>query len=163
MSEERLLRSLCESESVKENEKNFDNTIEKIKIDFMELRDKFLKPKIKKITKDIHRIKTKNLSTPKIRRIEERLFKLENNLSLKKYYDHDDIEYREIRDAKKLFDLSINEGCYKPIISNEAFNNNYFEYENKKDKYKILSMKEYLNMIKPYLRDIISDHKTLGE
>ena len=59
MSEERLLRSLCESESVKENEKNFDNTIEKIKIDFMELRDKFLKPKIKKITKDIHRIKTK--------------------------------------------------------------------------------------------------------
>ena len=24
-------------------------------------------------------------------------------------------------------------------------------------------MKEYLNMIKPYLRDIITDHKTLGE
>ena len=59
MSEERLLHSLCESESVKENEKNFDNTTENIKIDFIELREKFLTPKIKKIIKDIYRIKTK--------------------------------------------------------------------------------------------------------
>ena len=41
MSEERLLSSLNESESVKENEKNFDDArIEKIKKDFNELRDK---------------------------------------------------------------------------------------------------------------------------
>ena len=26
-----------------------------------------------------------------------------------------------------------------------------------------LSIKEYLNMIRPYLRDIINDHKTQGE
>ena len=28
---------------------------------------------------------------------------------------------------------------------------------------KMLSIKEYLNMIKPYLSDIINDHKTQGE
>ena len=31
------------------------------------------------------------------------------------------------------------------------------------DKDKTLSIKEYLNMIKPYLRNIINDHKTHGE
>ena len=41
MSEERLLSSLNESESVKETEKNFDDArIEKIKKGFNELRDK---------------------------------------------------------------------------------------------------------------------------
>ena len=41
MSEERLLSSLNESESVKETEKNFDDArIEKIKKDFNELRGK---------------------------------------------------------------------------------------------------------------------------
>ena len=40
MSEERLLSSLTESESVKESEKNFDDArIEKIKKDFNKLRD----------------------------------------------------------------------------------------------------------------------------
>ena len=28
---------------------------------------------------------------------------------------------------------------------------------------KMLSIKEYLNIIKPYLSDIINDHKTQGE
>ena len=31
------------------------------------------------------------------------------------------------------------------------------------DKDKTLSIKEYLSMIKPYLRNIINDHKTQGE
>ena len=31
------------------------------------------------------------------------------------------------------------------------------------DKDKTLSIEEYLNMIKPYLRNIINDHKTQGE
>ena len=31
------------------------------------------------------------------------------------------------------------------------------------DKDKTLSIEEYLNMIKPYLRNIINDHKNQGE
>ena len=42
----------------------------------------------------------------------------------------------------------------------KACNGNYIEYESKGDKDKHLSPKEYLNIIRPYLIDIINDHKT---
>ena len=51
------------------------------------------------------------------------------------------------------------EDYYKPIRINSAFNSNYVEYKSKGDKEKILTIKEYLNMIRPYLRDIMNDHK----
>ena len=45
--------------------------------------------------------KQKNLSTLKIKEIGKNLLKLEKNFSkLGKYYDHDNIEYKGIRDAK---------------------------------------------------------------
>ena len=44
-----------------------------------------------------------------------------------------------------------------------AFNGNYIEYESKGDKDKNLSPKEYLNVIKLYLSDMINDHKTQSE
>ena len=59
-----------------------------------------------------------------------------------------------------MFNLSVSEDCYKPIIVNGAFNNNYIKYESKGDKDKILTINEYLDMIRPYLVDIISEHKT---
>ena len=59
--------------------------------------------------------------------------------------------------------MSTNKDYYKPIKTNDAFNSNYIEYESKGDKNKTLSVKEYLNMIRSYLRDIINDHKTQGE
>ena len=39
----------------------------------------------------------------------------------------------------------------------------YIVYESKRDKDKILSIKEYLAMVRPYLSDIINNHKTQGE
>ena len=68
-----------------------------------------------------------------------------------------------IRDVKDLFYLSIDENYYKPIITNGAFNNNYIQHESKGNKDKILTTSEYLDMIRPYLIDIINDHKTQGE
>ena len=59
--------------------------------------------------------------------------------------------------------MSIGEDYYKPIITNGAFNNNYIQYESKENKDKILTLKEYLDMIRPYLSDIINDHKTQDE
>ena len=49
------------------------------------------------------------------------------------------------------------------IRTNSSFNDNYIEYKRNGDKNKTLSIKKYLNMIKPYLRDIIQDNKTQGE
>ena len=59
-----------------------------------------------------------------------------------------------------MFDLSISEDYYKPIIVNSSFNNNYIQYQSKGDK--ILTIEEYLSMIE-YLVDMINDHKNKGE
>ena len=52
---------------------------------------------------------------------------------------------------------------YEPVRTSNAFNSNYIKYGSNGDKYKILSVKEYLDMIRQYLSDIINDHKTQGE
>ena len=59
--------------------------------------------------------------------------------------------------------MSIDEDYYKLITTKGAFNNNYIQYESKGNKDKILTSNEYLDMIRPYLSDIINDHKTQGE
>ena len=51
------------------------------------------------------------------------------------------------------------EDYYKPIKVRGAFNDNYIEYERKGDRDKKLSVKEYLYMITPYLRDMVNYHK----
>ena len=58
--------------------------------------------------------------------------------------------------------MSIDEDYYKRIKTKGAFDNNYIQYESKGNKGKNLSTKKYLNMIRPYLSDIINDHKTRG-
>ena len=57
---------------------------------------------------------------------------------------------------KDLFDLSISEDYYKPIIVTSAFNNNYIQYESKGDK--ISTIREYLSIGESYLVDMINDH-----
>ena len=105
-----------------------------------------------------------NLSTQKIKESEKHFLELEKNLSeLKKFYDHDNMEYKGKRYVRNLLNLSIDEDYYKPIKSNDAFNSNYIEYESKGNKDKTLSIKEYLDMIRPYLGDIINNYKTQGE
>ena len=58
--------------------------------------------------------------------------------------------------------MSIDEDYYKPIIAKGTFNSSYIQCESKGDKRKNLSIKKYLNTIRPYLSDIINDHKTHG-
>ena len=44
-----------------------------------------------------------------------------------------------------------------------AFNNNYIQYESMGDKkHKDLLVKEYIDVIRPYLNDIINNQKTHG-
>ena len=52
---------------------------------------------------------------------------------------------------------------YKPIRIDNAFSSNYIEYKSNGDKDKTLSIKDYLDEIKPYLSDMINNHKTQGE
>ena len=79
--------------------------------------------------------------------------------NLKKHCDHDDTEYQVIRDIKNLFG-EVDEDYYKPIKIKSASNGNYIKYESKVDKDKNLLPKEYLDIIRSYLSDMINDHKT---
>ena len=138
--------------------------IETIRKEFNESRYKFSKLKIKEIRKNLYDIENeKTPSESKIKEIERNFTKLEENLSkTKKYYDYDDLEYRGIRSVRDLFDLSIDEDYYKPIIAKGAFDGNYIQFESKEGKGKNLSIKKYLNITKPYLIDVINEHKTHG-
>ena len=73
------------------------------------------------------------------------------------------MEYKGIKDTEGLFDLPIDKDYSKPVILNTALNNNYMEYKTKGDKDKILTINEYLDMIRLYLVDMINDHKTKSE
>ena len=54
----------------------------------------------------------------------------------------------------------------KPIRTHGGFagrRNNYIEYISKRERYENLSPKEYLNMIRPYLRALLNEHKPIDE
>ena len=143
MYEDELLSALTLSKPVKKGEQpktSFSKArIEKIRNEFNESRHKFSKSKVNEIRRNLYEIENENnLFESKIKEIERSLTELEENLSkTKKYYDDDDIEYNGIRYVKDLFDLSIDEDYYKPMITKGAFNNNYIQYESKGDKEKI--------------------------
>ena len=155
MYRERLLSAL-EHDSI-------SATIKNIREDLNKLKRKFLRSKINKIRRDLYEIENEeNLSRSKIKEIKQNLTELEKSIyNANKYHDYDDIEYYRIRDIENLFG-EINEVYYKPMKTIGSFDNknNYIEYESKGDKDNKLSPKEYLDVIKPYLRDIINDHKT---
>ena len=50
---------------------------------------------------------------------------------------------------------------YKPTIVKSGYNNNYIEYRSEGDK--LLTIEEYLDLIEPYLRELINDHKSKGK
>ena len=60
-----------------------------------------------------------------------------------------------------MFKLSIDKDYYKPKFVKSGYNNNYTRYESKGNK--ILTVKEYLGLIEPYLADMISEYKSKGE
>ena len=78
-------------------------------------------------------------------------------LRLDKYHDYDDFEYKGIKDIENLFKISIDKDYYKPKLNKSGYNKNYAQYESKGDK--ILSLKEYLDLIEKYLRELLEEYK----
>ena len=70
--------------------------------------------------------------------------------------DNDD-DFIGIENVQDLFKILI----YKPTIVKSSCNNNYIEYRSKGNE--ILAFEEHLNLIEPYLRELINDHKNKGE
>ena len=147
------------SRTLKASENKNKTRIHEIREEIKELGHKLSRQELKEIKKNLCENKKGRLKSKKTKKylneLEERIYELN------KYYDNDDVKYRGIRDIKYLFNLSISEDYYKPIIVNSAFNNNYIQYESKGDK--ILTVEKYLSIIESYLVDLINDHKNQGE
>ena len=147
------------------NKKRIETARKKLK----ELRHKLSKSDLKIIKEHLYNIeRKKELLESKI--IKEHFDELDKKfLEFDEYYnDNDDDDYDDndddddddfigIENVQDLFKISI----YKPTIVKSGYNNNYNEHRSKGDK--LLTMEEYLNLIKPYLRELINDHKNKGE
>ena len=133
------------------NKKRIDTTREKLK----ELRHKLSKSDLKKIKKHLYNIENKK--------------ELLESETTKEYFDELDKKFLEfddndndddfigIENVQDLFKISI----YKTTIVKSGYNNNYIEYRSEGDK--LLTIEGYLNLIEPYLRELINDHKNKGE
>ena len=70
----------------------------------------------------------KKTTNKRLNELQKKLLKLE------KYRDHDDYEYKGIKNIKGLFKLSIDEDYYKLILVKSGYNKNYAQYESKEDR-----------------------------
>ena len=159
--------------------------LDEIRKDFNELRHKFSKKEIDKYRKAFYDIKNyRYLSASEIKEVGKNLNELKKSLRFKKFHgdidsvDYDDLdnyddnydfadddEYRKIGSIRTLF-KEFDRDYYKPIRTDDGFagrRNNYIEYKSKGDRYENLSPEEYLDMIRPYFRDLINNHKPTTE
>ena len=158
-SDDKLLQSIKENNTPKKKPKN-KKRIDSIREDFKNLSYKLSKSELKEIKNNLYNIeKTKQFDSKKTNK---RLNDLEKKLiELKKYHDHDDDEYRGIKDIKDLFKLSTDKDYYKPVLFKSGYNNNYVQYESKGDR--ILAIHEYLALIEKNLRELINHYKNKGQ
>ena len=138
------------------NKKRIDDIREELKNSTYNI----LKSESKDIKRNLYNIeKQKKIRSKKTSKYLDELDK--RILDLDKYHDYDDYEYKEIKDIENLFKISIDKDYYKPKLSKSGYNKNYVQYESKGDK--ILALKEYLNLIEKYLRELIEEYKLKGE
>ena len=85
------------------------------------------------------------------------LMELANTLDKKEkcqHSDHDDQDYFGIRDIENLFTTIDDIDYYKPILTRESFNGKCQYYELRGDRYKNLSLKQYISTITPEIAEI---------
>ena len=137
------------------NKKTIEIAREKLK----EFRHKFSKSDLKTIKRHLYNIENKKRLL-ELEITNEYFDELDKKfLELDEYYndnDNDD-DFIGIENVQHLFKISI----YKPTIVKSGYKNNYIEYRSEGDK--LLTIEEYLNLIEPYLRELINDHKNKGE
>ena len=191
MSKEDLLIALFKSNKshteLRRSEDNNNTEIEETKKIFNKLRNNFSKEEIKRIRRKFYfresiieylkeldqkdsltkeEKQDKKRYTKKLQKAEEYIKKLKEDLSKfgrHQYNDNEDLEYKGIKEIKNLFNKINEEDYYEPIKTKHAFDDDYIEYESRGDKDNNLSLTEYLNIIRPYLKDMINNHKAHSE
>ena len=152
-SNDKLLQAIKENKTPKQHKNK--KRIDSIREDLKKLSYKLSKSELKEIKNNLYNFYDSKKTNKRLNELEKKLLELE------KYRDHDDYEYKGIKDIKDLFKLSIDEDHYKPILVKIGYNNNYAQYESKGDR--ILTIQEYLALIEKYLRELINHYKNKGE
>ena len=160
MKKEDLIISLLKSkESIAElfNDNN-NNEISNIRRVLNRLRD-ILPKKDRKESKDqLYKIEHQRNILEEEKDCLRKLVRILDNKEKHSLYDCDDFDYYGIRDIENLFDEASEEDYYKPIFVKSSYKGNY-KHESNGDIEKKLSAFQYLNKIRPYLYDLINDHK----
>ena len=152
-----LLKSKQNIDELFDNNNNnnnlYGNKISDIRRILSRLRDILPKKDRKEIKDNLYKIEhQRNLSEEEKEENDEYLRKLVrilNNKEKNSSKNRDDLNYNGIRDIEILLGEISEEDYYKPIFVKSSFNDNYKYYESRGDKEKILSVKQYLNKIKP--------------
>ena len=159
--------------------------LEEIRKEFYKLPHKFSKKEADKYRKVFYDIKNyRHLSESEIEEIRKNFNELEKSLMFKKFHsDINSVDYNDLDNYDNNYDFADDDECrkigsirilfkefdrdyYKPIRIDSDFawrNNNYIDYVSKGDRYENISPQEYLNMIRPYLRDLINEHRPTME
>ena len=137
------------------NKKRIEIAKEKLK----ELHHNFSKSDLKTIKRHLYNIENKKrlleleITNEYFDELDKKFFEFDEY-----YNDNDnDDDFIGIENVQDLFKISI----YKPTIVKSGYNNYYIEYRSEGDR--LLTTEEYLNLIEPYLRELINDHKNKGE
>ena len=109
-----------------------------------------------------HEIKSANRDLKNVVKYLERLKEDLNKLKRHKYNIIDDNYYKGINEIENLFNID-EEEYYEAIKFRESYEGDYIEYESKGDKDKNLLLEEYLSIIRPYLVNMIDNHKAHSE
>ena len=130
---------------------NTKERIEVIRKKLNELHNNFSKSELKEIRNHLYNIENKN----ELENSNEYLNELDKEIIKLNEYNNNNNDF--IENVRDLFNI-VN---YEPILIKTGFNNNYLEYRSEGND--SLSFEEYLNLIKPYLNDLINDKKDKGE
>ena len=143
----KIQRRLIKPQQILSNTKE---RVEVIRKKLNELHNNFSKSELKEIRNHLYNIENKN----ELENSNEYLNELEKKIiKLNEYNNNNDF----IENVRDLFNI-VN---YEPILIKTGFNNNYLEYRSEGND--SLSFEEYINLIKPYLNDLINDKKDKGE
>ena len=108
------------------NKERIDNIREELK----DLSYKLPKSELKEIKKNLYNIeKIKKVSSKNTNKYLDELHR--KILKLEKYNDHDDYEYRGIKNIRNLLELSIEKDYYKPILVKSGYDGHYVQFESK--------------------------------
>ena len=147
-----LIKSIKSQREPIKPQQTLSNTKERIKVirkKLNKLRNNFSKSELKEIRNHLYNIENKN----ELENSKEYLDELDKKIIELNEYNGDDF----IENVRDLFNI-LN---YEPILIRNGFNNYYLEYRSEGNN--SLSFKEYLDLIKPYLNDLINTHKNKGE